>query len=153
MRGAVAFVIACIFILPAGSIAHEMPPALVAAQSSSAAEPADPELCEEDEITDLCVAAISAGAVVGVIAVNAISGGVLTPILLYGRGASLSFFGGLALVHLVEFAIIGSGAAAAADLTNIVDGAANDPYGTAEKYVRKASDSVSTTIGNWLDGL
>lgn len=157
MRPATAVALASILLFPVGSIAQDGSPAIVEAPQLPPVEQADPKLCEERAVTDSCVIALSVGAVIGVIALNSITGGMLTPILLFGSDGGIaapSVLAGLFVAHWgVDLALIGSGTAAA------VAGGATDPvttvsdaYTTAETYVLSVGSDVSTAVGNWWNG-
>jgi hypothetical protein len=115
------------------------------------------------------VAAVAAGAVVGVVAANILSGGMISPLLAIGPGATATapVTAGVAFFAVREVVWHGlvwvSGPAAVASVGAPVDAALRDGYTTpetlglalgesvrrAEVLVVKAGTYVSTTVGSW----
>jgi hypothetical protein len=88
VRRAVA--IAGLMLSPFGAAAEEgSPPAIVVPQAPSLSESVPMPRLQEPGMNGYRLIAIAAGAVVGVIAINYMTGGLITPILTYGSGAAI----------------------------------------------------------------
>ena len=118
-------------------------------------------------------AAITAGAVVGVIAVNVVTSGVFSPLLAIGTGSAgaAPLTAGVAFFAVREAVwhglVLVSGPAAVVSVGAPVDAALRDGYTTpgtlalalgesarrAEELVVNAGASIGETVGSWWEGL
>jgi hypothetical protein len=148
--------ICSVLVAPHGAVAQGWLPPAAAPELSSPAQlvPMPPP---EADVSRYRVLAIAGGAVIGVIAANVITGGIITPILAVGTGAlpaaaaapavgaptlvAASIAADMVMMTAAPTAVLG--ATTTQVVTRIGDG-----YESA----RTAVTDLGAAIGNWLDG-
>jgi hypothetical protein len=172
-----AVAISSVLLLSGGALAQDGPPRGVAPQPPSLSESA-PIPRFETRVSPSQFVTIAAGAVAGVVAANFMTGGMLSPILLYGSGTALpsaaaaspGFIVAMVAIEAawaaVDLLIIAAAPTAAASVAGPVHEALSDGYTTPETLLGAVGESIDaaetaavdigtyvrTAVGDWWYG-